>query len=218
MSGPNRNLPAGFRCRVCGGDDTNHKAVLDETNAFRCGNCGFWFCDPIVSTDTESSGEKSVTTAEDYTSYMLRPPNPAGISRLARNRYAQYRRLLGKDRFRLLEIGCGTGELGAEFVKLGVDYTGINIDPRIVERAAANSGGGRILHADIFESRLDGEYDAVCLHQVLEHIGDPRVLAGRIAELSKADSILHGDVPNWWRLTSRIESVVRLNRKRYRAL
>jgi len=87
---------------------------------------------------------------------------------------------------RVLDIGCGVGELSMVAGRLVGRHgrvTGIDIDETALAIAAARAreqGLDQIdfVHADIGAYRRDGSYDAVIGRHILIHTPDPRVIAG----------------------------------------
>jgi 2-polyprenyl-3-methyl-5-hydroxy-6-metoxy-1,4-benzoquinol methylase len=151
---------------------------------------------------------------------MLLQATPAQAIRyatLAQRRYQSYCQMLGLSAFSMLEIGCGPGELGAEFTKLGVDYHGVNIDIRIVE-AGQRRMGDRIKQRDFLKMEMDRGYDMVCFHQVLEHITEPRLFAKRVRECSWPGGGLHGDVPNMTGLSALLHQIIPMDSSRFGAI
>jgi len=73
---------------------------------------------------------------------------------------------------RLLEVGCGTGEL-AERIRdeLGTDVCAIDVSPRMVELTIARGVEARV--ADVQELPFeDGSFDCVVAAWVLYHVPD----------------------------------------------
>lgn len=206
-------------CRVCGSFRVATKHTFPATELHRCRDCGFWFCHPVVSTESASSGPSSIMTDEEYSHRLLRPTaaQAARYRVLAQRRYQSYRELLGRSAFSMLEIGCGPGDLGAEFLRLGADYHGVNIDHRIVQ-AGQRRLGDRIQQRDFLSMETDRQYDMVCFHQVLEHITKPRLFAERVGECTDRGGGIHGDVPNVTGLSASVHRLVPLDRLRFGAI
>ncbi|MCE5306272.1 MAG: class I SAM-dependent methyltransferase [Acidobacteriales bacterium] len=195
--------------------------TFDSTILYRCAACGFWFCCPlIVNLQLPSAGPSSIVTDEGYSDRILRTTarRAERYVTLARRRYRSYCELLGRSTFSMLDIGCESGELGSEFLKLGVDYHGVNIDTRIVE-AGQRRVGDRINRQDFLEMEVDRKYDIVCFHQVLEHITTPFLFARKVREFTTAPGgAIHGDVPNVSGLSALVHRLVPLNRHRFGAI
>ncbi len=120
---------------------------------------------------------------------------------------------------KVLEVGCGPGHLAGLLADHGLDVTGLDLDPAMVERARANvlrrssSGPGRaasFLVGDVatlpFES---GSFDLVVSTFSLHHWTDPGAGIGEIARVlrpggraliwdlgSSVFEVFHGHVPD----------------------
>jgi SAM-dependent methyltransferase len=68
---------------------------------------------------------------------------------------------------RILEVGCGTGELAACLVHDGFDVTAIDIDQQSVDAACCLGVDARLAEWPHFN---DGDYDAVLFTRSLHHI------------------------------------------------
>ena len=88
---------------------------------------------------------------------------------------------------RLLEAGCGTGELSAAAALAGYSVLGIDSSPQMLELARASHPGIRFAHADLTAlgtltalgdlTALDDAgacFDAVASNFVINHTADPR--------------------------------------------
>lgn len=84
---------------------------------------------------------------------------------------------------RALEVGCGPGRLSILLARRhGLDVTGLDLDPTMIERARANAersayGGGRrprFVVADVaWLAFLDGSFDLVVRTMSMHHWADP---------------------------------------------
>lgn len=92
-----------------------------------------------------------------------------------------YRKLIDQadlaDGQRVLEIGCGTGNVivSAKRSCPGIDAVGSDPDPRILDRARRKAGGLTGIRFDhAYAQRLpysDGEFDRVLSSMMLHHVG-----------------------------------------------
>jgi SAM-dependent methyltransferase len=134
----------------------------------RCDGCGLVRSDPIADPSLLASlyRESAVTYSQE-------------IANL-RKTYGDYLRRLekyGSGKNSLLEIGCGNGFFLEEALDQGYARAA-GVEP---SRAAVESAGPRVaesIRVDIMRPGLfaEGEFDAICMFQVLDHIPDPNSL------------------------------------------
>jgi Methyltransferase domain len=82
-----------------------------------------------------------------------------------------------QDGDRLVDLACGDGGL-ADFLP-GVEYLGVDADPRMVEEAA--SKGRTIVHADLNDFAPDRPVAATTLFRALYYTRDRRVFFRQVA-------------------------------------
>jgi SAM-dependent methyltransferase len=184
-------------CPACGASKRRPVTSMKHGKVVRCAACGLVFCDPLPQIASKSSGESSILTEEAFTARMIRdsPGRSDRYRALADTRYHHYSEMLGRASFSMLEVGCGEAGMAAEMGSHGVDYQGIDIDPRPIE-AAHSRGIESCRVGDVLSCDEDVQYDVIFMSQVLEHITRPREVLGKISALLKPDGILHLDVPN----------------------
>jgi SAM-dependent methyltransferase len=78
---------------------------------------------------------------------------------------------------RLLDLACGDGGLG-DFLP-GIEYLGVDADPKMVEEAA--SKGRSVVHADLNEFRPDQPVAATSLFRALYYARDRPAFFRRVA-------------------------------------
>jgi len=71
---------------------------------------------------------------------------------------------------RILDAGCGTGQLTAEIARAGADVIGIDSSPAMIEQARANLPGVRFEVADLTAIEYREEFDAVFSNAVLHWV------------------------------------------------
>jgi SAM-dependent methyltransferase/glycosyltransferase involved in cell wall biosynthesis len=106
-----------------------------------------------------------------------------GPESFIRDRLRSYLELLG-DREPVLDVGCGRGEFLDLLRERGLDYTGVDVDPKMVERCRER-GHERVHRGDAnshLESLDDGSLGVVFSAQVVEHMSYDQLV--RFLELS----------------------------------
>lgn len=93
---------------------------------------------------------------------------------------------------KLLDIGCGTGWLGAHFD----DYTGVDSAPDAVEQARSN--GLNVTACDVDEPLPfeDSTFDGVVLKDLLEHVDDPVALVRETRRVLKPGGRVFASSPD----------------------
>ncbi|MEI6067647.1 MAG: methyltransferase domain-containing protein [Methylococcaceae bacterium] len=105
--------------------------------------------------------------------------------------------LVPESAYRILSVGCGSGETEAYLVGKGKDVTAIPLDS-VIGRLAERRGV-RILPPDFangFEALGDERFDAILLPGVLQHLRDPVDVLGRLGGYLNPEGLLVGSVPN----------------------
>ena len=115
---------------------------------------------------------------------------------------------------RVLDVGCGTGNLSLKFLMLGSEVTALDISQRmldILRSKVPNALKGRIHivceDADEFLLQEKGYYDVMCFSSVLHHL--PNYLATLNLAISKLNPggiiyIVHEPLPSEKVLRSRV--------------
>lgn len=108
-------------------------------------------------------------------------------------------RAVPSGRGRILEIGCGVGNIAIPIASLGYNITALDIhDPSIVQAQQRNPFGNlHFVHGSI-ELVNPGEYDAIILTEVLEHVKKYQEMISLIARSMKKECTLIITVPNGW--------------------
>ena len=100
-------------------------------------------------------------------------------------------RLLGRHGGRLLEIGCGAGDLLAAAADLGYDVTGVEFSPSACARAQRRLGEhGRVVCGDISALKESSHFDICVIADVVEHVEDPRDFLQRVYGLIRTGGIV----------------------------
>ena len=96
---------------------------------------------------------------------------------------------------RILDIGCGFGDLLLYWQSRGAETLGIDFDIRAVEMATKH--GLTVIHGNPLEKNLPpGSFDVVVLNHSLEHFTSPLAILQKASDLLRKGGELHIAVPN----------------------
>lgn len=101
--------------------------------------------------------------------FSLLPPFRQKLDRYGRNLPQAY------TGARLLDVGCGAGHFLELAQKMGWQAQGCDFDPTVVDICKNRSLDVRLGGLDAFEDSK-GQFDALTMNQVLEHVTDPKGL------------------------------------------
>ncbi len=91
--------------------------------------------------------------------------------------------LLPKPGERILDVGCGTGQLTSEIAQAGAEVLGIDSSPQMITAARQNYPDLQFDVADIAAANYDREFDAVFSNAALHWVKDQK---GAIAAIARA--------------------------------
>jgi SAM-dependent methyltransferase len=96
---------------------------------------------------------------------------------------------------RLLEVGCGLGEVAAELVRRGWEVVALDTSPEAVAGARARGVDAREASFPDFEDT--GRFDAVLFVRVLHHVESLEATLGKVRELLRPGGMLAIDDYDW---------------------
>lgn len=195
-------------CPICGEDRTTsirlgrrggaaHRLALGcETGIVRCRRCHGVYSLPTALPEGNPYLEHG---PEDYFKGHDPTVKVAAGEALAR----QAERILGA-KGRLLEIGCGRGELLRGAANAGWAIRGIEMTETFARIAKAQFGVTVEVSPAETATALQERWDVVILAAILEHVYEPLALLARIREALRPGGVVFIDVPNECSLYSRM--------------
>ena len=100
-----------------------------------------------------------------------------------------------EHRGRLLDLGCGSGDLLGVMTRLGWQVEGVDNDPEAVEVARRN--GFEVRMGSLHEQRFpDASFDAVVMSHIIEHVHHPLELLTEVHRILKPERRLVMATPN----------------------
>ena len=99
------------------------------------------------------------------------------------------------DKPKVLELGCGDGQLAVMLAKKGFDVTGIDISPTAVEWAKERTDKAQFIEGDVLYTGLEsGSFDIIidsyCLHCIIGE--DRKKMLSEVLRLLKPNGLFAG--------------------------
>lgn len=176
-----------------------------ETGVAQCLDCKALYTRPTLIPETNPYDEE---IAEEY--FHLHDPKQKILCGESLAAFAES--VLG-CRGRMLELGCGRGELLAGAANLGWSVCGVEMTENYAR--AARSNGVEVECSSIKESKLlEQKYDVVLLAAILEHLYDPVETLKQVRSALRPGGLVFIDVPNELSLTMRVGNLYMRTRGR----
>lgn len=180
-------------CVACGSSDAQPLGVKNELEILSCRKCATVYT-PFTPWYTSELYYESYYPAES-----LSPP--AFIqSRLEEitAEFAPYRQTN-----RLLDIGCGAGNLLQAARKHGWNAHGLDVSQNAVEHV--RSLGFEVFQGELQNAQFPAQhFDVITAAEIVEHLSDPRVLLDEVARILRPGGLFWTTTPHARGLSARV--------------
>jgi len=180
----------------CAGGLEATQYVLPEGTLLRCAECG-----QLLSQCTEEWYWKSMEEFDDPQGTL---PDQRSVAR----RFRRSRKFLERiavllkqspTDIRLLDVGCSSGAFLGAAVKLG--YRAEGVEPAARAAQTAQASGLKVRHGLLQDAGFaDGQFDAITLFEVIEHLKEPLDLLRECRRILRPGGILligTGNAASW---------------------
>lgn len=207
-------------CPLCGTDESRHLArladrlgVTDEPfQVGECAGCGHVFVNPRPRLDDLG---RFYPTAYWHTAAAEAARPGLSLVTAVKALEARYRRsLLWEDvrrvlklvppGSRMLDVGCGSGDILVLAAERGLQVTGVEFAPEAVAYAR-EARGLDVRQGTLEDARFeDASFDVVTMWHVLEHVPDPVGTLREVRRVLKPGGAVVVQVPNYGGLQARL--------------
>lgn len=197
-------------CPVCGGSarsrlgrrggEAHRSGLGTPAQLVRCQECHLVYCYPTLK--PRGNPYAAYAGEEYFAGHELESKLENG-----RKLIAKAEQLLGR-KGRLLELGCGRGELLGVAAERGWTVHGVEMTPQFARDAAAR--GVEIESSPVETSTLldrENGFDVIYLAAILEHLYDPVLCLKRIRRALAPGGLVFIDVPNECSIRTRLGNI-----------
>ena len=185
-------------CPVCRGDVPRTSISVNGYRYARCEECKLLYLDPLPGKqDLEGYYQqyRDVKAAEG--GGYLTPGHLQTYRQEKKLTFCDLGFELSSIRSkRLLEIGCANGPFLTLARDLGAEILGIDISADLVEEAVRNGLNCRVARVE----EIAGNFDVICLWDLIEHVTDPREFLTHVRRLSHTGTQLFIQTPRYGRV------------------
>jgi len=172
-------------CQVCGGQEAMPLVHQEPHLWVRCPDCKFSWVSPAPSRAQASGGQMSL---EGYLAKL------ASRNRRASLRVRKMARRMNGPR--LLDIGSNIGCLVAAAIDRGLDATGLESNPALIEEARRRFPEGRFVAGDLETLDLpEASFQGICCTEMIQNHPDSNRFLGHIARLTAPGGVLYLTTP-----------------------
>jgi 2-polyprenyl-3-methyl-5-hydroxy-6-metoxy-1,4-benzoquinol methylase len=141
-----------------------------------------------------------VPEVRDYHRFTEFDREPSGLKRLDLlvSAVVDHQRETQKDNLRIIDVGCGNGNISLPLASLGYSVWGVDIDPRSIGQARQRNPFPNATFSVTDANELVGQerFDVIICSELFEHLPQPEKLAESAWGLLERDGLLLATIPN----------------------
>ena len=185
------------KCKIC---SSEIEPINPRYNLVICSKCKLVFCNEIFEEESFSRVyDKLYNQTKQYSVHIKESDNLISKNKykVGRTKRKVLNQVIIKEKNpKVLEIGAGVGVVANSLQRKGIDYLGIEIDKKTVERA--KKANLNIIQGD-FKSlnKIEDTYDSILAFEVFEHLQDLDLLFKILKQKIKPNGLLGFTVPNY---------------------
>ena len=187
-----------FQCPLCSARTAVSCVQIGEYEILRCEGCGVESTFPPPSSDLlRALYAGRYYAGADAARFRFEPLQR--IVRFFRWRRARVlkRRMGGVEGRRMLDVGCGRGDMIGWLQRWGADVYGTEVSPAACRVAGSLVGPHRISDGELADANYpSASFDCITLWHVLEHVSRPDLLLHEVARVMRPGGFVYIEVPN----------------------
>jgi 2-polyprenyl-3-methyl-5-hydroxy-6-metoxy-1,4-benzoquinol methylase len=212
-------------CPFCASQGEPKCVRPDQLQVNLCARCGTWFVSPAPDPvqlaafyrDYHGRHRGAAFGATAYREKHLRNASPSPAAQAARIRAVppladlrlrELATMIDIAGARVLDVGCGIGQLAWGLTRLGARVEGVDIDASAVAFARDELGLAGVRHGTLDLVESSARFDLVVLQDVMEHVLEPRPLLERSLELLAPGGLGYVWTPNGTTIDADAEPLV----------
>ncbi|MDD1676991.1 MAG: methyltransferase domain-containing protein, partial [Methanomicrobiales archaeon] len=176
-----------------GSAETSTNFTVNRFRHVRCKDCGMVYVNPRLREEITHDLYQEEPYTEFYRIKLI-PSIDYRRNVLGVRKYTELAAHFNRPG-RVLDIGCGLGEVLSVFQEHGWDCTGIEFNP-FAAGYAKEQFGLHVINKSIYDFDGTDRYDLIMLWGVLEHFYDPNMVLRKIHSLLEENGRLLIEVPS----------------------
>lgn len=185
------------KCFACGNFNVQYEFSIGAHRVVRCCNCDLRFVNPQPSDE-----QLAKIYNEDYALLADVPEGKLHVSDLKQRTARHYLKMIEKYRGikggKLLEVGCGSGDMLKLAIQAGFQVLGTDMSPHAIAQALQKIGNqGRVTCCGLEQIDEPPEsFDVIVLADVIEHVRDPEFALRKLRSLLRPQGLLFLATPS----------------------
>jgi len=139
-------------------------------------------------------------TIKDYYNFTDFDKEPGGLRRLTliTSTIQNFQKETMRSNLRILDVGCGNGNISIPLASLGFEVTGVDVDSKSINKARMKNKfyNAQFVTQNIYQFNTNNKFDIVICSEIIEHLSNPLLFLYNIRKFLKRNGLLICTIPN----------------------